>query len=164
MAIESMAGLDLTDWNLVEALQEDARMSWAELGRRVNLSPPAVAERVRRLEESGVIRGYHAELDLARVGLPMQAVIRIVTSNVSECANHGARLRDIPEVLEAQRVTGADSYVIRAAIRDMAHLEELLGRVAPTHGDTITALVLSTPVATRPVRRGLVTGESASTD
>lgn len=156
MAVESMLALDVTDWNLVEALQEDGRMTWAELGRRVNLSPPAVAERVRRLEEQGVIRGYRADVDLARVGLPMQAVIRIVTTSIADCANQETRLKAIPEVLEAQRVTGADSYVLRVAIRDMAHLEELLTRVAPPHGDTITGMVLSTPVERRPVRRRLV--------
>ena len=155
MAGETAVALDTTDWNLVEALQEDARMTWAELGRRVNLSPPAVAERVRRLEEQGVIRGYRADVDLARVGLPMQAVIRVVTTNLAECSDHGVRLRDLPEVLECYRITGADSYVVRVAVRSMEHLEELLTRVAPTHGDTITGMVLSTTVAHKPVRRTL---------
>ena len=159
MAVETVPALDSTDWQLVETLQEDARMSWAELGRTVNLSAPAVAERVRRLEEQGVIRGYRADINLARVGLPMQAVIRIVTTSVADCANQETRLKAIPEVLEAQRVTGADSYVLRVVIRDMAHLEELLTRVAPPHGDTITALVLSTPVAQRAVHRRLVRPE-----
>ena len=148
--------LDSTDWGIVEALQEDARLSWAELGRRVNLSPPAVAERVHRLEDQGVIKGYRAEVDLARLGLPMQAVIRITTPNSAECTNHGARLQRVPEVLECYRVTGSDSYVVRVAVRSMEHLEELLERVAPAHGDTITALVLSTPVPSKPVGRHLV--------
>lgn len=156
MTIDSSIALDVTDWSLVEALQEDGRVSWAELGRRVNLSPPAVAERVRRLEEQGVIRGYHADVDLARLGLPMQAMIRVATANSAEWTRHGERLRDIPEVLECYRVTGADSYIVRVAVRSMAHLEELLTRVAPTHGDTITAMVLSTPVPSKPVRRALV--------
>lgn len=156
MAVETTQVLDVTDWNLLEALQEDGRISWAELGRRVSLSPPAVAERVRRLEEQGVIRGYRADVDLARVGLPMQAVIRVVTTNLAECGHHGARLRDLPEVLECYRITGADSYVVRVAVRSMEHLEELLTRVAPTHGDTITGMVLSTTVDRKPIRRSLV--------
>ena len=156
MAVETVPSLDVTDWNLLEALQEDSRMSWAELGRRVSLSPPAVAERVRRLEEQGVIRGYRADVDLAKVGLPMQAVIRVVTTNLAECGNHGARLRAVPEVLECYRITGADSYIVRVAVRSMEHLEELLTRIAPTHGDTITGMVLSVTVDSKPVRRTLV--------
>lgn len=156
MAVVSTPALDTTDWGIVEALQEDARLSWAELGRRVNLSPPAVAERVRRLEEQGVIKGYRAEVDLGKLGLPLQAVIRVVSSVGADCNNHGARLRELPEVLECYRTTGSDSYVVRVALRSMEHLEELLPRVAPTHGDTITGMVLSAPVTSKPVRRGLV--------
>src|SRR3982074_2345511 len=77
MAFVSNVNLDATDWGLREALQEDARLTFAELGRRVSLSPPAVAERVRRLEDAGVVRGYHAELNLAALGLAMQALARL---------------------------------------------------------------------------------------
>ena len=156
MTVVSTLSVDGTDWGIVEALQEDARLTWAELGRRVNLSPPAVAERVKRLEDQGVIKGYRAEVDLARLGLPMQAVIRIATANSAECTNLGGRLREVPEVLECYRVTGSDSYVIRVALRSMEHLEELLERVAPTYGDTITAMVLSAPVTSKTVCRNLV--------
>ena len=158
MAFVSNVNLDATDWGLLEALQEDARLTFAELGRRVSLSPPAVAERVRRLEEGGVVRGYHAELDLAAVGLPMQAMVRITTSNSSECTTYGARVESVPEVLEAQRVTGTDSYIVRVAVRSMQHLEDLLNRLAPHSGDTITAMVLSTPVPNRVVTRDLIHG------
>ncbi len=156
MAVVSSTALDSTDWGIVEALQKDARLTWAELGRRVNLSPPAVAERVRRLEEQGVIKGYRAEVDLGKLGLPLQAVIRVVTKDSSDCSSHGARLRELPEVLECYRVTGADSHILRVAVRSMEHLEELLPKVAPTHGDTITGMVLSTPVRSKPVYRSLV--------
>jgi Lrp/AsnC family leucine-responsive transcriptional regulator len=159
MAFVSLPSLDSTDWGLIEALQENARLTFAELGRRVNLSPPAVAERVRRLEDAGVLRGYHADIDLAALGLPMQAIIRISTNNVAECATHGHRLVDVPEVLEAQRVTGSDSYIARVAVRSMEHLEDLLNRIAPHSGDTLTAMVLSTPVPSRVVTRELVNGE-----
>src|ERR1700716_2922075 len=104
MTTVSTPTIDRTDWGLLEALQENARLTFAELGRRVSLSPPAVAERVRRLEEVGVLRGYHAQVDMAALGLPMQAMIRITTNNVAECASHGNRLVDVPEVLEARRV------------------------------------------------------------
>jgi Lrp/AsnC family transcriptional regulator, leucine-responsive regulatory protein len=159
MTVVSTPTIDSTDWALLEALQENARMTFAELGRRVSLSPPAVAERIRRLEESGVVRGYHAELDLAAVGVPMQAMIRITTSSSTECAVHGHRLAEVPEVLEAQRVTGTDSFIARVAVRSMEHLEDLLTRIAPHNGDTITAMVLSTPVPSRIVSHELVYGE-----
>ncbi len=159
MAFVSTPNLDQTDWGLLEALQEDARLTFAELGRWVNLSPPAVAERVRRLEDAGVLRGYHAELDLAALGLPMQAMVRITTSNSAECTNYARRLEDVAEVLEAQRVTGTDSYIVRVAVRSMEHLEDLLNRMAPHSGDTITAMILSTPVPSKVVTRELVEGE-----
>ncbi len=162
MTYDSTANLDHTDWGLLEALQENARLSFAELGRRVNLSPPAVADRVRRLEEAGVLRGYHADLDLAALGLPMQAMIRITTTNSAECSTHGRRLFDVPEVLEAQRVTGTDSYIVRVAVRSMEHLEDLLNRIGPQSGDTITAMVLSTPVPNKVVTKELVHGKPAA--
>jgi Lrp/AsnC family leucine-responsive transcriptional regulator len=160
MAFVSSPTLDTTDWGLIEALQENSRLTFAELGRRVSLSPPAVAERVRRLEEAGVVRGYHADIDLAALGLPMQAMIRITTNNVAECASHGHRLQNVPEVLEAQRVTGSDSYIVRVAVRSMEHLEDLLNRIAPHSGDTLTAMVLSTPVPRRLITRELIDGEA----
>ncbi len=161
MAFVSTLNMDQTDWWVIEALQENARMSFAELGRRVNLSPPAVAERVRRLEDAGILRGYHADLDLTALGLPMQAMVRITTSNAGECTSYGQRLVDVHEVLEAQRVTGTDSYILRVAVRSMTHLEDLLNRIAPHSGDTITAMILSTPVPNRVVTRELIHGEVA---
>jgi Lrp/AsnC family leucine-responsive transcriptional regulator len=162
MALLSTPNFDPRDWGLIRALQENARLTFAELGRRVSLSPPAVAERVRRLEDAGVLRGYHADLDLAALGLPMQAMVRITTTNSGECSGYGRRLQDVPEVLEAQRVTGSDSYIVRVAVRSMEHLEDLLNRIAPETGDTFTAMVLSTPVPRRIVTRELLDGEAVS--
>ena len=164
MTYDSSVELDQTDWGLLEALQENARTSFAELGRRVSLSPPAVAERVRRLEDAGVLRGYHAELDLAALGLPMQAMIRITTNNYAECTSYSERLAEVAEVLEAQRVTGTDSYILRVAVRSMTHLEDLLNRIAPHSGDTITAMVLSTPVPNKVVTREVVKGERSASN
>ena len=156
MAFESQIGLDDVDWQLVEHLQADARLSYAELGRLVSLSAPAVAERVRRLEQSGVLTGYHAEVDVAKLGFPMQAVIRIIASGkLSDQIFQ--QVRDIPEVLECHRVTGHDSHVVRVAIRSVEHLEDILRRLAPHEGDTITSVILNTPVKHRVITRELAT-------
>jgi Lrp/AsnC family leucine-responsive transcriptional regulator len=154
MPFETQAGLDGVDWQLVELLQSDARLTYAELGRRVSLSAPAVGERVRRLEADGVLTGYHAAVDLARLGFPLQAVVRIIASG-KDSELVAAQVRAIPEVLECYRVTGADSHVVRAAVRSVGHLEDLLRRLAPQEGDTITAVILSTPVEHRVVTREL---------
>jgi Lrp/AsnC family transcriptional regulator, leucine-responsive regulatory protein len=157
MTFETPVALDATDWRLLELLQEDARLSFAELGRRISLSPPAVAERVRRLEDAGVLIGYHADVDVAKLGFPMQAVVRIIASaRLSEQLL--PVIRDIPEVLECQRVTGQDSFVVRVAIRSVDHLEDVLHRLAPHEGDTITSVVLNTPVRNRVITREVAAG------
>jgi len=157
MTFEAQVALDAMDWRLLELLQEDARLSYAELGRRVSLSPPAVAERVRRLEEAGVLVGYHADVDVAKIGFPMQAVVRIIASaRLSE--QLVPVLRDTAEVLDCQRVTGQDSFVVRVAIRSVEHLEDVLHRLAPHDGDTITSVVLNTPVRHRVITREVAAG------
>ena len=159
MTFESPGGLDGLDWKLLELLQADARLTFAELGRRVSLSPPAVAERVRRLEQEEVLSGYHAEVDVAKLGFPMQAVIRIIASGkLSDQISH--QVQEIPEVLECHRVTGHDSHVVRVAIRSVEHLEDILHRLAPFEGDTITSVILNTPVRHRVITRRLAAGVS----
>jgi Lrp/AsnC family transcriptional regulator, leucine-responsive regulatory protein len=141
--------LDDTNLALLDELQTDARLSLAELGRRVGLSPPAVAERLARLERDGVIRGYRAELDPAALGYGLSAVIRVRPAprqlhKVAEVA------RSAPEVVECHRITGEDCYLIKAHIRSMTHLEELLDELAP-FGQTTTSIIQSSPVPLRGV-------------
>jgi Lrp/AsnC family leucine-responsive transcriptional regulator len=144
----------------VEALQENARLSFAELGRHVSLSPPAVAERVRRLELAGVLTGYRASVDLGKLGLGMQALIRVAATG-HECEALGGRLKSVPEILEAHRVTGTDSHIIRVAVRSVEHLEELLNRLMTYSTDSVTAIILSTPVRSRTVTRELAEGKAS---
>ncbi|HVD02179.1 MAG TPA: Lrp/AsnC family transcriptional regulator [Candidatus Dormibacteraeota bacterium] len=161
MTFDSPEQLDPVDWKLLELLQEDARLTFAELGRRVLLSAPAVAERVRRLEQAGVLTGYHAEVDIAKLGFPMQAVIRIIASaRLSE--QLAPLLQEIPEILECQRVTGQDSFVVRVAIRSVENLEDVLRRLAPHDGDTITSVILNTPVRHRVITREVATAGTAT--
>ena len=154
MAIEAIVpsrlldqGLDSTNRQLVEALQIDARLSLAALGRRVGLTAPAVAERLARLEETGVIRGYHAEIDPRALGLQLSVVMRIrpaarMIAKVAELA------QATPEVTECHRVTGEDCFVMRLHVRDVLHLEELIDRFV-LYGQTTTSIVQSSPVPGR---------------
>ena len=141
--------LDPTNCLLLAELQRDARLSLAELGRRVGLSSPAVAERLQRLEQSGTIRGYHADVDPRSLGLSLSAIIRIRPSpgqlqNVAELA------RETAEVVECHRVTGDDCYLMTAWVRDVEHLEQVIDQFA-AYGQTTTSIMQSSPVPGRPV-------------
>jgi Lrp/AsnC family leucine-responsive transcriptional regulator len=139
--------LDPTNRQLIEALQADARLSLAELGRRVGLTAPAVGERLGRLEEAGVIRGYHADVDPAALGLTLSIVLRIrpAPREIHKVAELAQRT---PEVTECVLVTGEDCFIMRAHVRDVTHLEELIDRFV-IYGQTTTSIVQSAPVPGR---------------
>ena len=141
--------LDDVNRLVIAELQRDARLTLAELGRRVGLSPPAVAERLQRLEQAGVITGYRAEVDPRAVGLSLSAIIRVRPSP-GQIENVAERARDTPEVVECHRVTGDDCYVMRAHLRDVMHLEEVIDRFTVL-GQTTTSIMQSSPVPGRPI-------------
>ena len=141
------AELDETNRRLLAELQLDARLSLAELGRRVGLSAPAVAERLQRMELAGVIRGYEVRVDPRALGYALAAIIRVRPApgqlvNVAEAA------RERPEVVECHRVTGDDCYLMKAYVRDVEHLEEAIDVFAAL-GQTTTSIVQSSPVPGR---------------
>jgi Lrp/AsnC family transcriptional regulator, leucine-responsive regulatory protein len=142
--------LDSVDWALLGALQEDARLSYNELARRVHLSAPTVAQRVRRLEEAGVITGYHARVDPAAAGFPVVAQVRMKCYGARCITVHPELLDDIPEVLEVSRLTGDVCSMVLVATTSIAEFERILVRLA-SHGETSSAMVLSTPIAWRPL-------------
>jgi Lrp/AsnC family leucine-responsive transcriptional regulator len=142
--------VDRVDWHILEELQADARLSFNELARRVRLSAPAVAERVRRLEANGVISGYHAEVDLDHVGRGVRAVV------VMDCYGPTCLLRDPevsswPEIREFYRVTGQGCSVLVVAVASMEHFEELIDRLA-TYGRPSSSMVLADLMPFTPVR------------
>jgi Lrp/AsnC family transcriptional regulator, leucine-responsive regulatory protein len=139
--------VDDVDWKLLLELQRNARLSYSELGRRVGLTSPAVAERVHRLEEAGVITGYRVDLDVQKLGHTLTAVIRLQTTE-GGCARFARFAPDFPEIHECLRVTGGDSYVMKVVVASIPHLESFIDRLA-THGTTITSIVLSAPVTRR---------------
>jgi Lrp/AsnC family leucine-responsive transcriptional regulator len=143
--------LDNTGWRILEELQRNARLSFNELGRRVNLSAPAAAERVRRMEEAGIITGYRAQVKPETVGLPVTAFVRIEVPG----ANHRkveALVVELPEVLECHRATGTDCYVMKVVLASMDHLRTLLDKLV-VWGSPVTSIVISSPVAGRGIQR-----------
>jgi Lrp/AsnC family leucine-responsive transcriptional regulator len=139
--------LDVTDLRLLKELQDDARLSLAELGRRVGLSAPAVTERLARLERDEVILGYRATLNPRALGYALSAVIRIRPAPRE--LQHVARVaRETPEVVDCRRITGEDCYIVTAHVRSVEHLEELIDRFA-VYGQTTSSIVQSAPVADR---------------
>jgi Lrp/AsnC family transcriptional regulator, leucine-responsive regulatory protein len=139
--------LDDVNLRLLKELEADGRLGMAELGRRIGMSAPAVAERVQRLERAGVIRGYRAELDPAALGFPVSAVVRIRPSpgqlqRIPEIARESA------EVAECHRITGEDCYLLRLHLRAIDDLEDVLDRFTP-YGLTTTSIVHSSPVPRR---------------
>ena len=151
--------LDAADWRILGLLQRDARTSYAELAREIAMSPSAVAERVRRLEESGVITGYRAVVSPERLGLGIGALIRLRYPTSNYRALHRL-LDEVPEILEALHVTGEDCFVLRVAARSMRHLEEVTGRIAAL-GAITTSVVYSTPLARRDLTPALLGPEPA---
>ena len=143
------AELDRISWKIVEELQQDARISWAELGRRVGLTTPAVAERVHRLEKLGVIRGFHADISLERLGLPILIFVRLsMAGPESMVRSFQLQVKNWAEVLECHRVTGSDSFILKARVVSVEHLERFLDNLGH-YGTTSTATVLSSPVLQR---------------
>ncbi|MBX3289183.1 MAG: Lrp/AsnC family transcriptional regulator [Acidobacteria bacterium] len=139
--------IDEIDQNILRELQTDARTSYAELGRRVGLTTPAVIERVRKLEDAGIITGYRAEIDTSHVGLPITAFIRMSISGVDY--SHIIEVaQDSSEVLECHRGTGGDSFIMKVAVASVEHLQQVIDRLVP-YGITTTTIVLSSPVKRR---------------
>lgn len=136
--------LDAIDCEILAELQANARVAFAELGRRVGLSTPATIERVRRLEESGVILGYRAVVDPSAVGLPVRAFVKVTVAG-DKLARFSTLVRDLPEVLECHRVTGAESFLVQVAVRDVHHMQQVIDSMMP-YVATNTSMILASPV------------------
>ncbi|MEJ7622623.1 MAG: Lrp/AsnC family transcriptional regulator [Pyrinomonadaceae bacterium] len=142
--------IDKIDRRILTELQLDARVSYAELGRRVGLTTPAVIERVRKLEDARIIVGYRAQIDPARVGLPITAFVRMSITGVDY-----SHIIDVAvesdEILECHRGTGGDSFILKVAVASVEHLQEVIDKLTP-YGITTTAIVLSSPVKWKQVK------------
>jgi Lrp/AsnC family leucine-responsive transcriptional regulator len=147
MAMESSALLDTYGRKLLDELQTNARLSLAELGRRVGLSPTAAAERLKQMEEVGILHGYTVEIDREALGLDVMAFIRMSCGG-----QHYHRLLEyvqtLEEVRECHHLTGDDDFLLKVTTSSMADLEALIEALLP-YGNPVTSLVLSSPVERR---------------
>ncbi len=141
------SGLDAIDARLMQALVDNARTSSADLARLVGLSAPSVAERVRRLEEAGIIEGYSARINMRELGLPIAAWLRI-RPIPGELKRVAEILQGLPEIVECDRVTGEDCFVAKAFLRSVADLEQLIDKIIP-FAMTNTSIIQSSPVRPR---------------
>jgi Lrp/AsnC family leucine-responsive transcriptional regulator len=145
--------LDPTDVAIIEVLQEDGRIAISELGRRVGLSQPATSERVKRLEERGIITGYTAKINPAALGLRMMAVIRLRTTHehIQACLK---QFSEMPHVMEVLRLTGEDCFILKVFVPSPRELETIVDAVA-RHGAVTTSLVLRSEHP-KPIGRALI--------
>ncbi|MFJ5676452.1 Lrp/AsnC family transcriptional regulator [Streptomyces sp. NPDC093097] len=160
MTDDVKASLDATDWHLLSELQTNARITFSELGRRVALTPPAVAERVRRLEQSGIIEGYRTQVNLPKLGLPILAFVNIVFPG-GDYRDYVGIFRDSPEILECHHVTGSDCFIAKVAARSMSHLEDVTARITRI-GSLTTTIVYSTSVSGRVITHGMTEADASA--
>jgi Lrp/AsnC family leucine-responsive transcriptional regulator len=147
MALRSQKDLDSLDWKILRELQVDARLSYNELARRVGLSSPTVAERVRRMEDAGIIVGYRAEVDPAKVGLSIMALVRL-RCKPGRCLLQTTSPATYPEVIEVLKVSGAHCTVLKIVATSTAHLEDVFRRLGE-HGEMETTMVWSPALSRR---------------
>ena len=150
MPVESSVLLDEVGRNLLSALQQDARLSYAELGRRIGLSPAATAERLRRLEESGIIKGYRVELDLEALGLPVLAIVRM-SCDGSKYRPFLKAVETMERVVECHHVAGGDAFILKVAAGSVRELERVVEKLLD-FGVPTTSFVFSSPVERRTLR------------
>src|SRR5215472_17028103 len=136
MALQSERSLDQTDWKILREKQDDRRLSYNELGKRVGLSAPATAERVRKLEDAGIITSYGAQVDVAKLGLPLLVFIQL-RCFPEKCLFKTSSAEKFPEVLEMHKLSGNHCALLKAALASLEHLEAFNERLN-VHGEQIT--------------------------
>ncbi|GLV59322.1 AsnC family transcriptional regulator [Dictyobacter sp. S3.2.2.5] len=153
MSLETEKLLDETGWRLLQELQQNARLSYTELGQRIGLSLPSVAERVRKMEDAGIITGYHAEVNLSKLGMPVQAIIQLQGIGGQSCRNAVAQVWELPEVLECSRVTGNDSIIVKVVATSLDHLARVIDQLS------LSGVPSTSIIRTRPMQRHLIPSE-----
>lgn len=145
------ANLDEVDWQILSILQQSARISFKELGQRIGLTGTAIAERVRKLEDEGIIEGYTIKLNREKVGLPVMAFFKLRV-NIEHCKQLRELAMSLPEIIEAHRVAGSEYYILKIVLPSMQHLEIMMEKFLQL-GAVEVSIVLSTPVANKSIQR-----------
>jgi len=141
--------LDETDIQILKKIQADSRLPMSSLARAVGMSRPSVVERIRRMEEEGVISVWRVELNPARLGFPLTVYIRVRPMH-GHLATIARLAQQIPQVVECDRITGEDCFIMKASFVSIKAMEEVIDRFIP-YGQTTTSIVQSSPVPLRPL-------------
>lgn len=149
----AIASLDEVDWQILSILQMEARISFKELGQRIGLTGTAIAERVRKLEDEGIIEGYSIKLNREKIGLLVTAFFKLRV-NVEHCQKLREMAIDLPEIIEAHRVVGNEFYILKVVLPSMQHLEAMMEKFFQL-GSVEVSIVLSAPVTDKRIQKQL---------
>lgn len=142
--------LDSLNWKILEALQQNARMSFSEIGRKVGLTSPAVAERIKKMEDKGIIKGYKVQVSYNKTGHQLKAIITLKVF-MGRLKPFLDKVKDFREVINCYRITGNENIILEVVLYDQAHLEVFIDKLI-TYGETRTHIVLSNVVEQAPVK------------
>jgi len=143
--------VDSLNWQILDSLQKNARLSFAEIGRKVGLTSPAVAERVKKMEDSGVIKGYKAQVSYHKTGHQLKAVITL-RAFMGRLKPFLEKVKEFKEVINCYRITGNENIIMEVVLYDQSHLEEFIDKLI-TYGETKTHIILSNVVEQGPIKR-----------
>ncbi len=143
--------IDALNWQILESLQKNARQSFAEIGRNVGLTSPAVAERVKKMEDSGVIKGYKAQVSYHKTGHQLKAVITL-RAFMGRLKPFLEKVKEFKEVINCYRITGNENIIMEVVLYDQSHLEEFIDKLI-TYGETKTHIILSNVIDQGPIKR-----------
>tara|TARA_R100001369_G_scaffold954_4_gene3197 strand:+ start:70055 stop:70495 length:441 start_codon:yes stop_codon:yes gene_type:complete len=143
--------IDVISWQILDCLQKNARQSFAEIGRKVGLTSPAVAERVKKMEDSGIIKGYKAQVSYHKTGHQLKAVITL-RAFMGRLKPFLEKVKEFKEVINCYRITGNENIIMEVVLYDQSHLEEFIDKLI-TYGETKTHIILSNVIEQGPVKR-----------
>lgn len=141
--------IDTVNWNILQCLQDNARLSNTEIGRKVGLSPPAVAERIKKMEDLGVLEGYHAEVSYTKTGYQLKAMITL-KAFMGRLKAFMTKVSEFTEIVNCYRITGNENIIMEVVLRDQIHLQEFIDRLI-TYGEVKTHIILSNLIENSPI-------------
>ena len=145
--------IDTLNWSILQALQENSRESFANIGRKVGLTPPAVAERIKKMEDLGVLEGYYARVSHTKAGYQLKAIVTL-KAFMGKLKPFLATIRSMDEVINCYRITGNENIIMEVVLRDQFHLEQFIDTLIQ-YGETKTNIILSEVVSDEPIKKSL---------